>query len=186
MATSCVLRGQEDKGVPVMDQAAMSSKVSSKVEREMKQAADEMARYARGDKYTLPPKPVKQTASEAIIASRKLQEAGNNEAKARRSRLILVAAGLAAALVGWGVVKAATRKRHGQPAGGAVSGAGVAAGDGDVGQDCGALLAAKTACEQEVEELCAIMGVKATGDECAEQVRRFEACCRHNSSEKAS
>ena len=45
MATSCVLRGKEDKGVPVMDQAAMSSKVSSKAEREMKEAADEMARF---------------------------------------------------------------------------------------------------------------------------------------------
>ena len=45
MATSCVLRGKEDQGVPVMDQAAMSSKVSSKVEREMKEAADEMARF---------------------------------------------------------------------------------------------------------------------------------------------
>lgn len=187
MATSCVLRSKEDKGVPVMDQAAMSSKVSSKVEREMKEAADEMARYARGDKYSLPPKPIKQTASEAIIESRKLQAASNDSARGQRSKLLLVSGGLAAALVGWGVVKAASRKRQGMAEDGpGGAGAGAGAHAGALAQDCGALLAAKTACEQEVEEMCAIMGVKAAGDECAEHAWRYEACCSHNVPEKAS
>ena len=69
--------------------------------------------------------------------------------------------GLAAALVGWGVVKAASRKRQGMAEDGpGGAGAGAGAHAGALAQDCGALLAAKTACEQEVEEMCAIMGVK--------------------------
>ena len=59
--------------------------------------------------------------------------------------------------MGWGVVQAATSKRHGRAEDGP---GGAGAGAGALAQDCGALLAAKTACEQEVEEMCAIMGVK--------------------------